>query len=70
MVHLLVAVFEAPASGINVKLELARRRLPSWCSRRYTQVQPNRKIRHFGMDAEIQAMDGNKPVVQMLDLGN
>ena len=25
---------------------------------------------HFGMDAEIQAMDGNKSVVQMLDSGN
>jgi len=36
----------------------------------YTQVQPTRKIRHFGMDAEIQAMDGNKSVVQMLDSGD
>ena len=25
---------------------------------------------HFGRDAEIQAMDGNKSVVQMLDSGN
>ena len=32
--------------------------------------EQNRKIRHFGMDAEIQAMDGNKSVVQMLDSGN
>ena len=29
--------------------------------------EQNRKIRHFGMDAEIQAMDGNKSVVQVLD---
>ena len=28
------------------------------------------KIRHFGRDAEIQAMDGNNLVVQMLDSGN
>jgi len=26
--------------------------------------------RHFGRDAEIQAMDGNQMVVQVLDLGN
>ena len=42
-----------------------------WCpnsgSCRYTQVQPKRKIRHFGMDAEIQAMDGNQQVAQVLD---
>ena len=31
--------------------------------------EQNRKIRHFGMDAEIQAMDGNKSVVQMFDSG-
>ena len=43
---------------------------PSSGSDCYTQVQPNRKIRHFGMDAEIQAMDGNKSVVQMLESGN
>jgi len=29
-----------------------------------------RESRHFGRDAEIQAMDGKKSVVQMLDLGN
>jgi len=32
---------------------------PSRSSRRYTQVRASRKIRHFGRDAEIQAMDGN-----------
>ena len=36
-------------------------------SRRYTQVRANRKSRHFGRDAEIQAMDGNQSVVQALD---
>ena len=43
---------------------------PRRSTRRYTQVRPNRKIRHFGRDAEIQAMDGNKSVVQMLGSGN
>ena len=28
------------------------------------------KARHFGMDAEVQAMDGNQFVVQTLDSGN
>ena len=37
---------------------------------RYTQVRVSRKSRHFGMDAEIQAMDGNQLAVQMLDSGN
>ena len=27
------------------------------------------KSRHFGMDAEIQAMDGNQSVLQLLDSG-
>ena len=27
----------------------------------------SRKSRHFGRDAEIQAMDGNQMVVQVLD---
>ena len=39
-------------------------------TRRYTQVRESRKSRHFGRDAEIQAMDGNKSIVQMLDSGN
>ena len=43
---------------------------PRRSTRRYTQVRPNRKIRHFGRDAEIQAMDGNKSFLQMLDSGN
>ena len=43
---------------------------PSWNSRRYTQIQASRKSRHFGRDAEIQAMDGSQSVVQMLVLGN
>ena len=34
---------------------------------RHTQVQPSRKSRHFGMDAEIQAMDGNQSAVQVHD---
>ena len=37
---------------------------PSFC--RYTQVRVGRKNRHFGRDAETQAMDGNKSVVQCL----
>ncbi len=28
------------------------------------------KSRHFGRDAEIQAMDGNQQVVQVLDSGD
>ena len=32
---------------------------PSWSSHRYTQVRLGQLCRHFGMDAEIQAMDGN-----------
>jgi len=40
---------------------------PSSCFRRYTQVRESRKSRHFGRDAEIQAMDGNQQVVQVLD---
>ncbi len=43
---------------------------PSSNIRRYTQVRASRKSRHFGMDAEIQAMDGNNSVLQMLDPGN
>jgi hypothetical protein len=29
---------------------------------------PSQKHRHFGRDAEIQAMDGNVPVLQLHDL--
>ncbi|GEM_PF-5658862 len=43
---------------------------PSPGSRRYTQVRANRKSRHFGRDAEIQAMDGNQSIVQVLDSGD
>ena len=43
---------------------------PRSSAHRYTQVRVSRKSRHFGRDAEIQAMDGNKSVVQMLDSGN
>ena len=38
-------------------------------ARRYTQVRESRKSRHFGRDAEIQAMDGNQQVVQVIDSG-
>jgi len=30
--------------------------VPTVSARRYTQVQPSQKSRHFGMDAEIQTM--------------
>ena len=43
---------------------------PSWISHRYTQVRESQKSRHFGRDAEIQAMDGNQQVVQVLDSGD
>ena len=43
---------------------------PIWNSRTYAQVQPSRKNRHFGMDAEIQAMDGNQSDVQVLHSGD
>ncbi len=36
----------------------------------FLQLSQVRESRHFGRDAEIQAMDGKKSVVQMLDLGN
>ena len=36
----------------------------------YIQVRANRKSRHFGRDAEIQAMDGSQSVVQVLDSRN
>ncbi|PZN71387.1 MAG: hypothetical protein DM484_26570, partial [Candidatus Methylumidiphilus alinenensis] len=65
------AVFEAcpersrraTASRQDGKQELVRDGFPS----RSLGTSGNRKIRHFGMDAEIQAMDGNKSVVLMLD---
>ena len=60
-------VFEAPASRTTAKQELARKGFPSRISHRYTQDRANRKSRHFGMDAEIQAMDGNQSAAQMLD---
>jgi len=40
---------------------------PSYISRRYTQARASRISRHFGMDAEIQAMDGNQSDVQVLN---
>ena len=65
------AVFEAcpersrraTASRQDGKQELVRDGFPS----RSLGTSGNRKIRHFGMDAETQAMDGNKSVVLMLD---
>ena len=42
-------------------------RFPSSSSRRYTQVSPSQIFRHFGRDAEIQAMDGNQSVALVLD---
>ena len=33
---------------------------PSSSSHRHTQVRVSQKSRHFGRDAEIQAMDGNQ----------
>jgi len=36
----------------------------------YIQVRANRKSRHFGRDAEIQAMDGSQSVVKMPDSGD
>ena len=44
--------------------------VPMLRARRYTQVRVSRKIRHFGRDAEIQAMDGHQSVVQVLDSGD
>ena len=44
--------------------------VPKRSSHRYTQVRASRKSRHFGMDAEIQAMDGNQSAVQVLDSGD
>ncbi len=58
------AVLEAPASRETLKLELARHWFPGLSFRRYTQVRASGKSRHFGRDAEIQAMDGNKSVMQ------
>ena len=65
------AVFEAcpersrraTASQQDGKQELVEDGLPSWS----LGTSGNRKIRHFGRDAEIQAMDGNKSVMQMLE---
>ncbi len=42
---------------------------PSSISRRYTKIKPSQKSRHFGRDAEIQAMDGNQTIMQVLDSG-
>jgi len=58
-------------AGYGAQVPNSRRILvwfPSSSSHTYTQAQPNRKIRHFGRDAEIQAMDGNQSVVQVIDL--
>jgi len=62
-------VFEAPASRRTAKQELARKGFPSQRYHRYTQVRESGESRHFGRDAEIQAMDGNQQVVQVLDSG-
>ena len=44
--------------------------VPTLRARRYTQVLPSQKCRHTGMDAGIQATDGNLTVVQVLHFGN
>ena len=44
--------------------------VPTLRAHRYTQVPPSRKCRHTGMDAGIQAMDGNLTVVQVLNFSN
>ena len=36
----------------------------------FLQLSQVRESRHFGRDAEIQAMDGNQQVVQVLDSGD
>ena len=52
---------------LTTKPGLRRKRLhPGYDTRRYTQVRESRKSRHFGRDAENQAMEGNKSVVQCL----
>ncbi|PZN86459.1 MAG: hypothetical protein DM484_00850 [Candidatus Methylumidiphilus alinenensis] len=56
--------FPSPSLGMRSFI------VPTLCAHRYTQVRASRKSSHFGRDAEIQAMDGNKSVVQMLDSGN
>ena len=60
----------ATAQRRNVKAQVMAGWFPSSGSRCFTQVRARRKSRHFGRDAEIQAMDGNKSVVQMLGSGN
>jgi hypothetical protein len=40
--------------------------VPTLRAHRYTQVLPSQKCRHFGKDAEIQAMDGNSPLCKCL----
>ena len=46
---------------LTTKPGLRRKRLhPGYDTRRYTQVRESRKSRHFGRDAENQAMEGNK----------
>jgi len=55
--------------NLSGRIEL-RRICPRSHAHRHTQVRVSRKSRHFGRDAEIQAMDGNKSVVQMLDSDN
>ena len=44
--------------------------LPSRISHRYSQIRESRKSRHFGRDAEIQAMDGSQPVEHVFDSGH
>ena len=63
------ATFDAEfgvGEGVGHRISLPILSFPRSGAHRYTQVQPNRKIRHFGRDAEIQAMDGNQSVVQAL----
>jgi len=52
---------------LTPEAEASKAVIPNWSSRRYTHIRASRKSRHFGRDAEIQAMDGNQTVVQVLD---
>jgi hypothetical protein len=62
-----------PVTTLTVSfVELDRRReaFLRWSAHRYTQMPISRKGRHTGMDAGIQARDGNLMVPYMLDLAS
>ena len=70
---------DAPASRVypctlglsgDIGTQSVRGSILTRSAHRYTQVEPSQENRHFGMDAEIQAMDGNQTTVQVLDSGN